>query len=79
MTYRIQLRAAAYLLAAWAHLGSRAVRLAGGRVWPEPVMEPGWWAIDDERAAAVLVATVGAGERYPRWREAVRLAERDAR
>jgi hypothetical protein len=76
VTYPILLLAASYLLARWQVLGSRTVRLADGRIEPEPTSEPGAWPIDTPEAAQVLTATVLAGQAYAGWTRALRTAQR---
>lgn len=80
---RAHVLAARLLLGRWAILGSRSVRLAKGRLWPEQLtsaQQPALsapWPIDCEEAVQVLVASVLMGEHYRGWTACFERAERE--
>lgn len=79
--YRAMLLAGRHLLARWAVLGSRSVRVEGGRVRDEQIpahVVDGWAVpIDSDAAVHVLVATVFAGQRYRGWEKLLERAQRE--
>lgn len=76
-----RLLAAGILLACWQAGGSRCVRLATGRLWPEQIpaeqVDGAVWPIDHPDAGELLVATVLGGARYLGWAAAVSTATRE--
>jgi hypothetical protein len=81
LLYRAALLAGRHLLARWAVLGSRSVRVEDGRVRDEQIpahVVDGWAVpIDSDAAVHVLVATVFAGQRYRGWEKLLEHAKRE--